>query len=155
VLSALPPEMRSRCSKKNLVFNFQTLARSPSHGKCSKRFCGSLRNCGRSHHQRQHETLDGQAFNSIRREECAKLPGKTARSGCPTALSRVDWWQQSTPRVGLAGRTEKRENCDRSGIIRGIPAKTSSALISRENRRTSDSLGACCTNFNRHRDYPA
>ena len=26
--------------------------RSPSHGKCSKRFCGSSRNCGRSHHQR-------------------------------------------------------------------------------------------------------
>ena len=28
------------------------MARSPSRGKCSKRFCGSSRNCGRSHHQR-------------------------------------------------------------------------------------------------------
>jgi len=26
--------------------------RSPSHGKCSRRFCGSSRNCGRSGHQR-------------------------------------------------------------------------------------------------------
>jgi hypothetical protein len=26
--------------------------RSPSHGKCCKRFCGSSESCGRSHHQR-------------------------------------------------------------------------------------------------------
>jgi hypothetical protein len=26
--------------------------RSPSHGKCSKRYCGSSRSYGRSHHQR-------------------------------------------------------------------------------------------------------
>jgi hypothetical protein len=30
--------------------------RSPSHGKCSRRFYGSSRNYGRSRHLRQHET---------------------------------------------------------------------------------------------------
>src|SRR5262245_54323952 len=32
--------------------------RLPSHGKCSKRFCGSSRSYGRSHHQRYRETFD-------------------------------------------------------------------------------------------------
>src|SRR5215813_5900049 len=58
-------------------------ARSPSHGKCSKRFCGSSRNCGRSHHQRQHETFDSHAFKSDRRNECVRTPRKTARSHRP------------------------------------------------------------------------
>jgi hypothetical protein len=48
--------------------------RSPSHGKCSKRYCGSSRNCGRSRHLRQHETFDVHAFKGNRREECAQSP---------------------------------------------------------------------------------
>jgi hypothetical protein len=43
-------------------------------------FCGSSRNCGRSHHQRQHETFDTHAFKSNRRNECVRMPRKTARS---------------------------------------------------------------------------
>src|SRR6476660_1721003 len=54
--------------------------RSPSHGKCSRRFCGSLRNYGRSHHQHQRETLDGHALKSNRREECVLMPAKMSRS---------------------------------------------------------------------------
>src|ERR1700726_1442897 len=54
--------------------------RSPSHGKCSRRFCGSLRNYGRSHHQHQRETLNGHALKSNRREECVLMPAKMSRS---------------------------------------------------------------------------
>src|SRR6476660_3688686 len=53
--------------------------RSPSHGKCSRRFCGSLRNYGRSHHQHQRETLGGHALKSNRREECVLMPAKMSR----------------------------------------------------------------------------
>jgi len=54
-----------------------------------RRFCGSSRNRGRSHHQRQRDMLDGHAFKSNRREGCVPMPGKMARShprpraGCP------------------------------------------------------------------------
>src|SRR5262245_4021446 len=54
--------------------------RSPLPGKCSKRFCGSSRNCGRSHHQGQHETFDSHALKSNRQKECVQMPGKMARS---------------------------------------------------------------------------
>src|SRR5262245_58797924 len=63
---------------------------SPSHGKRSKRFCGSSRNCGRSHHQRQHETFDSHAFKSNRQKECVRMPRKTARSGSQTPLGRSE-----------------------------------------------------------------
>src|SRR5262249_24687143 len=42
--------------------------RSRSHGKCSRKFCALSRYCGRSHHQRQHETFDSHAFKSKPRE---------------------------------------------------------------------------------------
>src|SRR5215831_10942301 len=54
--------------------------RSPSHGKCSKRFCGSSRSYGRSHHPRQHEAFDCHAFERNRQEECVQMPVKIARS---------------------------------------------------------------------------
>jgi hypothetical protein len=41
-------------------------------------FCRSSRNCGRSHHQRQHETFDSHAFKSNRQESC---PRKTILGG--------------------------------------------------------------------------
>jgi Transposase DDE domain group 1 len=53
--------------------------RSPSHGKCSRRICGSSRNCGRSHHQRWRKTFDGHAFKSNKSEECVPTSGKIAR----------------------------------------------------------------------------
>ena len=52
--------------------------RSPSPGKCSRRFCGSSQNYGRSRHQRQRDTLDCPAFTGYRQEECAQMLGKTA-----------------------------------------------------------------------------
>src|SRR6516165_4540249 len=54
--------------------------RSPTHGKCSRRFCGSSRNYGRSHHPRQHEAFDCHAFKRNRQEECVQMPVKIARS---------------------------------------------------------------------------
>src|SRR5215471_14891430 len=54
--------------------------RSPSHDKCSRRFCGSSRNYGRSHHPRQHEAFDCHAFKRNRQEECVQMPVKIARS---------------------------------------------------------------------------
>jgi len=50
--------------------------RSPSHGKCSRRFCGSSRNCGRSHHQRQRETFDVMHSRAIDRRSASKCQGK-------------------------------------------------------------------------------
>src|SRR6516162_6182358 len=70
--------------------------RSPSHDKCSKRFCGSSRNCGRSHHQRQHEMFDSHAFKSNRRNECVRMPRKTARSGSQIPLGRSGMSEPST-----------------------------------------------------------
>src|SRR5271155_2181798 len=54
--------------------------------QCSRRFCGLLRSCGRSPHQRQHEMNDSYTFKCNRREACAKMPRKTARSGCRTVV---------------------------------------------------------------------
>src|SRR6266478_4963892 len=54
----------------------------------SEKYTDSSRNCGRSHHQRQHETFDSHAFKSNRRNECVRMPRKTARSGSQTPLGR-------------------------------------------------------------------
>jgi hypothetical protein len=43
---------------------------------------------GRIHHQRQHETFDSHAFKSNRRNECVRMPRKTARSGSQTPPGR-------------------------------------------------------------------
>src|SRR5262245_12520124 len=53
--------------------------RSPSHGKCSKRFCGSSRSYGRSHHQRC-VRRSMSCIQSSRQKECVQMPGKMARS---------------------------------------------------------------------------
>ncbi len=62
---------------RNVAFQMAEVA---IHGKCSRRFCGSLRNYGRSHHQHQRETLDGHALKINRREECVLMPAKMSRS---------------------------------------------------------------------------
>src|SRR5262249_21666811 len=80
--------------------------RSPSHGKCSKRFCGSSRNYGRSHHPRQHEAFDCHAFKSNRQEECVQMPVKIARSaprpsfGLPELLAAIHTSRQSCCKAG-------------------------------------------------------
>src|SRR5215469_4304261 len=48
--------------------------RSPSHGKRSRRFCGSSRSYGRSHHQRQRETLDVMHSRATDRRSASKSP---------------------------------------------------------------------------------
>jgi hypothetical protein len=51
--------------------------RSPSHGTCSRRFCGGSPNYGRSLHLLRPEAFDSHAFTNDRREEV--LPN--ARNG--------------------------------------------------------------------------
>src|SRR6266567_268452 len=82
--------------------------RSPSHGKCSKRFCGSSRSYGRSHHPRQHEAFDCHAFKRNRQEECVQMPVKIARSaprpsfGLPELLVAIHSSRQSCCKAGKA-----------------------------------------------------
>src|SRR5262249_32453746 len=96
--------------------------RSPSHGKCSKRFCGSSRNCGRCHHQRQHETFDSHAFKSNRRNECVRMPRKTARSGSQTPLGRSGMSGTIHPLAAGFQPVQKTPTIHvSSGFIWGIP----------------------------------
>jgi Transposase DDE domain group 1 len=81
--------------------------RSPSHGKCSKRFCGSSRNCGRSRHQRQRETSDGHAFKSNPRQECVRMPGKMARSDSRTLFGTPEM-PATGPTSGLGFRPAQK-----------------------------------------------
>src|SRR5215813_13117697 len=80
--------------------------RSPSHGKCSKRFCGSSRNCGRSHHQRQRETFDvmhSRAADSRSASKCqGKWPDQTLEQafGLPEVLVAVSTSRLSCKRAG-------------------------------------------------------
>ena len=100
--------------------------RSPSHGKCSRRFCGSLRNYGRSHHQHQRETLDGHALKSNRREECVVMPAKMSRSA-PTTTVPVARGVDSRPHLASVlqeGRKSTNIHAG-SGVIWGIPAYAS------------------------------
>ncbi len=64
--------------------------RSPSHGKCSKGFCGSSRSYGRRHHQRARETFDVMHFQEQPTEgvrpnarENSQIRPSTKRSGYP------------------------------------------------------------------------
>src|SRR5215813_5428602 len=50
--------------------------RSPSHGKCSKRFCGSSLNCGRSRHRCHREKLDVVHSRATDRRSTSKCQGK-------------------------------------------------------------------------------
>src|SRR5215467_2275265 len=99
--------------------------RSPSHGKCSRRFCGSSRSYGRSHHQRQHETFDGHAFKSNRQKECVQMPGEMATSD-PRPSARVTRGAGSGQRLASVLQ-EGRENANiyaGLGFIWRISAKT-------------------------------
>ena len=84
--------------------------------------CGSSRNCGRIHHQRQHETFDSHAFKSNRRKECVRMPRKTARSGPQTPLGRSGMLGAIHPLAsGLPAGSETPTIHVSSGFIWGIP----------------------------------
>src|SRR5262245_33390872 len=104
--------------------------RSRSHGKCSSRYCGSLRNCGRSHHQRQRETFDGHAFKSNRRQECAQMPRENGQIRHSNA-ARTAWNAESHPHRASAlhpvQETAIIPVCP--GLIRGIPVESSSMTL--------------------------
>src|SRR5215813_960901 len=104
--------------------------RSPSHGKCSKRFCGSSRSYGRSHHQRQRETFDvmhSRATDRRSASECqGKWPDQTLDQalGLPEVLVAVSTSGLSCKR---AGKTRTlMPVCDSSGESR---TKTSTTVI--------------------------
>src|SRR5215472_17557968 len=99
--------------------------RSPSHGKCSKRFCGSSRNCGRSHHQRQHgrsTVMRSRATDGMSASECqGKRPDQAVKHRSdgrecrePSTLSHLGFQPvQKTSTIHVS-----------SGFIWGIPVKT-------------------------------
>jgi len=67
---------------------FFQMAEAAISGKCSRRFCCSSRNCGRSRRERRREVFDSHAIKRNRREECAQMPGKIAKSDPQTPLGR-------------------------------------------------------------------
>src|SRR5215475_8378554 len=83
--------------------------RSPSQGKCSRRFCGSSRNCGRSLRLRRREAFDGHVVKHNRQEECVQMPVKIVRSAPRPSFGLPELLLQPTPRVSLAATLEKRE----------------------------------------------
>src|SRR6516162_6079308 len=81
--------------------------RSPSHGKCSKRFCGSSRNCGRSRHRRHREKLDVMHSRATDRRSASKCQGK--------------WPDQTLEQAfGLPKVYTSRLSCKRAGKTRTL-----------------------------------
>ena len=76
-------------------------------------------NYGRSRHRHQRETTDGHAFKGNRREQCVRMPGKTARLTPNDRPGRAECWQQSAPRARLAVTPEKREYSRQFGVHPG------------------------------------
>src|SRR5215831_5605551 len=92
--------------------------RSPSHGKCSKRFCGSSRSYGRSHHQRQRETFDVMRSRAADRRSASKCQGKWPDQTLDQAFG--------LPEVLVAISTS-RLSCKRAGKTRTLmPVRDSS-----------------------------
>src|SRR5262249_54011445 len=80
--------------------------RSPSHGKCSKRFCGSSRSYDGSHYQRQRETFDVMHSRATDRRSASKCQGKWPDQtldqtlGLPEVLVAVSTSRLSCKRAG-------------------------------------------------------
>src|SRR5262249_23253932 len=80
--------------------------RSPSHGKCSRRFCGSSRSYGHSDHQRQRETFDIMHSRATVRRSASKCQGKWPDQtldqafGLPEVLVAVSTSRLSCKRAG-------------------------------------------------------
>ena len=90
---------------------------------------GSLGNCGRSHHQRQHEVFDSHAFKSNRQKEYVRMPRKTARSGSQTPLGRSEMSRAIHPLASrLPASSENAYHHVSSGFIWGIPIECSGIL---------------------------
>src|SRR5215831_18616103 len=107
--------------------------RSPSHDKCSRRFCGCSRNYGRSHHPRQHEAFDCHAFKRNRQEECVQMPVKIARSNPSTIVraARAAGSQPYLPRPGFQGRCKIATLHAGFGVIRGMSDYSDTAASTR------------------------
>src|SRR5262249_39971565 len=86
--------------------------RSPSHGKCSKRFCGSSQSYGRSHHQRQRETFDVMHSRATDRRSASKCQGKWPDQTLDQAFG--------LPEVLVA--VSSRLSCKRAGKTRTLMA---------------------------------
>src|SRR6516164_3521344 len=102
--------------------------RSPSHGKCSKRFCGSSRNYGRSHHQRQRDTFDVMHSRATDRRSASKCQGKWPDQSLNQAfgLSEV-----------LAAVSTSRLSCKRAGKTRTLMPVWDSSGESRSKAKAS------------------
>ena len=103
--------------------------RSLSPSKCSRRYCGSSRNCGRTHRLRQHKTAVSHAFSSNRRRilsECrAERPVQTLKF----AWDALEWRQQPHHATGLPPGSENTYHPPQLGVHLANPSLFRRALI--------------------------
>src|SRR5262249_40577161 len=82
--------------------------------------CGSSRNCGRSHHQRQHETFDSHAFKSNRQKECVQMPGRWPDQALDQAFGLPEGAGRRPHLASVFQRNRKSPNIHTgSGVIVG------------------------------------
>src|SRR6516162_8038810 len=97
--------------------------RSPSHGKCSKRFCGSSRSYGRSHHR---ETF---SMSCIQEQPTEGVRPNARENGQinPSTIVRAARAAGSQPYLpsGFQGRCKIATLHAGFGVIRGMSAKLS------------------------------
>src|SRR5215831_11007784 len=127
--------------------------RSPSHDKCSRRFCGCSRNYGRSHHPRQHEAFDCHAFKRNRQEESVQMPVKIARSTPQPSFGLPELLVAShITRSGFQGRCKIATLHAGFGVIRGMSVKVKPDLktLDGTNSRAPNCLAAEAATFLPH-----
>src|SRR5205807_2175919 len=100
--------------------------RSPSHGKCCKRFCGSSRSYGRSHHQRQREPFDVMHSRATDRRSASKCQGKWPDQALDQAFGLPEM---------LVAVSTSRLSCKRAGKTRTLMPVWASSGESRMNRK--------------------
>src|SRR6266487_1239928 len=104
--------------------------RSPSHGKCSKRFCGSSRSYGRSRHRRRREAFDVMHSRATDRRSASKCQGKWPDQPLDQAFGL---------REVLVAVSTSRLSCKRAGKTRTLmPVWDSSGEISDESAHQVD-----------------
>ena len=64
-----------------------------------RRFCGSAQSCGRSHHERRHETPDDHLLKSNRRQQCVRMPGKWPDQTLERHSGRLECREPAVPRI--------------------------------------------------------
>ena len=103
--------------------------RSLSPSKCSRRYCGSSRNCGRTHRLRQHKTAVSHAFSSNRRKDCVQMPSRTTSSDTQPHLGRLGMAAAADHATGLPPGSENTYHPPQLGVHLANPSLFRRALI--------------------------